>query len=276
MKFVSLKSILLLLGAFFLLVFTISPMVWMIIISFASRYDFLSPAVDFTFQWDNYINVLTSPSLHFLDYLSNSLIIGFIASLVVSIIACLAGYVITRFRFPGRISIPLVVLAVSMFPQISIVGYLHSLFADLGLINTYAALIFPYIAWTVPLAVWINMSYFSQIPVDLDKAALVDGASPLKVLIKIVLPLAIPGIFSSFLLVFIACFNEFLFALMLTTDYSAQTLPVGIALFKGTHGQTPWGEIMAASAIAALPLVALALIFQRFIVQGLMSGAVKG
>ena len=163
-----------------------------------------------------------------------------------------------------------------MFPQISIVGYLYLLFSELGWLNTHISIILPYIAWTVPIALWINMSYFSQIPLDLDKAALVDGASRSKTLFKIILPIALPGIFSSFLLVFIACFNEFLFAMMLTIDYNAQTLPVGIAMFQGLHGETPWGNLMAASAIASVPLVILTLIFQRYIVQGLLGGAVKG
>jgi multiple sugar transport system permease protein len=119
------------------------------------------------------------------------------------------------------------------------------------------------------------MSYFEQIPVEIDKAALVDGATRFKTLYRIVLPIAFPGIFSSFLLVFIMGFNEFLFALLLTIDYSAQTVPVGIALFQGIHGELPWGTLMAASASAALPLVLMTLIFQRYIVNGLMNGSIK-
>ena len=179
-------------------------------------------------------------------------------------------------RFPGRKALPLFVLAMSMFPPVSIVGYVYRLFSNIGLLNTHMALILPYTALMVPLALWINMSYFSQIPKDLDKAAIVDGASRLKILTRIILPIAIPGIFSSFLLVFIASFNEFLFALMLTIDPNAQTLPVGIAMFEGLHGEIPWGNLMAASTMATLPLVGLTLIFQKYIVQGLMGGAVKG
>ncbi|OHD59791.1 MAG: hypothetical protein A2014_11660 [Spirochaetes bacterium GWF1_49_6] len=120
------------------------------------------------------------------------------------------------------------------------------------------------------------MSYFTQIPLELDKAALVDGASRTKTLVRVILPIALPGIFSSFLLVFIGGFNEFLFAVMLTSSPAAQTIPVGIASFSGLYGETSWGMVMAASFIASLPLIILTLIFQRYIVQGLAAGSVKG
>jgi multiple sugar transport system permease protein len=273
----NIKSILIFAGVLFLLAFALSPFIWMMIISLSDRPDFLGNAeVDYIFTLKNYVEILTSRRLHFMDYFKNSLFISIIVSVAVSVIASFAGYAVSRLRFPGRIAVPLFVLAMSMFPQISIVGYLYTIFADLGLLNTYIALILPYIAWTVPIALWINMSYFAQIPVDLDKAALVDGASRTKTLFKVILPIALPGIFSSFLLVFIACFNEFLFAMMLTTDHIAQTIPVGIALFRGTHGEIPWGNMMAASAIASVPLVILTLIFQKYIVQGLSAGSVKG
>jgi multiple sugar transport system permease protein len=146
----------------------------------------------------------------------------------------------------------------------------------LAWINTYQALLFPYVAWILPLSLWILVSYFSQIPRELDKAALVDGCTYWQILRKIVLPVAAPGVLSVFLLSFIFAFNEFMFALMLTTDYKARTIPVGIALFQGLHGQTPWGNIMAASVVTTLPVVILTLIFQRRIIGGLTRGAVKG
>lgn len=204
------------------------------------------------------------------------MLVAVITSLIVTLFSSLAGYAVSRLRFPGRVFLPILILAMSMFPQIALIGYLYNVFASLGLVNTQLSLILPYIAWTIPIALWINMSYFSQIPIDLDKAALVDGASRAKILFKVILPIALPGIFSAFLLVFIACFNEFLFAIMLTNTPDAMTLPVGIALFTGTHGQTPWGLVMATSALASIPLVILTLIFQRYIVQGLVGGAVKG
>ncbi len=269
------RSCLIFATGLFLLAFTLGPFIWMIWISLADRADFLvTGKVEYLLS--NYRQVLTAHSLHFLDYLSNSLWISTITAVIVTLFSSMAAYAVSRMRFPGRPVVPLLILAMSMFPQISIVGYLFEMFSKTGLINSHMALILPYIAWTIPIALWINMSYFAQIPLDLDKAALVDGAGRMKVLYKIIFPLALPGIFSSALLVFIACFNEFLFAIMLTIDYTAQTLPVGIALFQGLHGEIPWGNLMAASAIASVPLVILTLIFQRYIVAGLMGGAVKG
>ena len=130
--------------------------------------------------------------------------------------------------------------------------------------------------WILPLALWILVSYFSQIPIELDKAALVDGASRWQILRKVIFPTAAPGIFSMFLLSFIFAFNEFMFALMLTSDYRARTIPVGITLFQGLHGEIPWGNIMAASVVTVLPVVVLTLLFQRYIIGGLTRGAVKG
>jgi multiple sugar transport system permease protein len=258
-----------------LVLFALAPFAWMVWVSLASRPDFLTVG-QVSYGMGNYADVLGSPSLHFLNYFGNSLIVSSITAAVVTVITCFAGYAVSRLRFPGRVAVPLFVLAMSMFPQISIVGFLFRTFSSLGWLNTHAALVLPYIALTVPLALWINMSYFAQIPVDIDKAALVDGASRTRTLIRIVLPLALPGIFSSFLLVFIQCFNEFLFAIMLTTDFHAQTLPVGIALFEGTHGEIPWGNLMAASVIGSVPLVVLTLLCQKYIVAGLTGGAVKG
>lgn len=271
----TLKGILLYTGVCFLLLFTLLPVLWMLWISFTSRPDFLFTGF-IKYTIDNYRDVLTSRSLHFLAYVKNSLIVSVITAGVVTCLSSCAGYAVSRMRFPGRIAVPLFVLALSMFPPISIVGYLYRFFSNAGMLNTHSALILPYIALAVPLSLWIIMSYFSQIPLDLDKAGRIDGANRFTVLMKIVLPIALPGIFSSFLLVFIASFNEFLFALMLTVDFHAQTLPVGIALFEGMHGEIPWGHIMAASTIASVPLVIVTLLFQKYIIQGLTAGAVKG
>lgn len=269
------KNFLIFSVSMFLLAFALGPFIWMLWISLADRADFLVTG-EVEYSFNNYYQVLTAQSLHFTDYLKNSLLISCITAIIVTLFSSMAAYAVSRMRFPGRSLIPMAILAMSMFPQISIVGHLFEMFSSMGLINTHMALILPYIAWTIPIALWINMSYFTQIPVDLDRAALVDGAGRMKVLFRIIFPLALPGIFSSALLVFIACFNEFLFAIMLTIDYSAQTLPVGIAMFQGLHGEIPWGNLMAASAIASVPLVVMTLVFQRYIVQGLMGGAVKG
>jgi multiple sugar transport system permease protein len=214
--------------------------------------------------------------LHFLDYLRNSLIVSSVSALFAVAIASFAAFSITRVPTPGARVVLLLTLSVSMFPQISVVGYLFRLMRGWGWINTYPALITPYIAWTLPLMMWILVSFFSKIPHQLDKAAMIDGASPLYIFYKIILPLSAPALFSAFLLAFIFAFNEFMFALILTLNHHARTLPVGIALFEGLHGQMPWPQIMAASTLAVVPLLLLTIFFQRYIIGGLTKGAVKG
>lgn len=275
MKEETLKSILIYTGAVILIAFALSPFIWMVVLSFAGNATFLFNG-DYGFTFNNYVRIITEQQYHFPEYMRNSLIVSIVVSIFVTIFSSFAGYAVSRMRFPGRVAIPLLVLAMSMFPQISIVGYIKTVFSGWGWDNQLIALILPYIAWTIPVALWINMSYFGQIPIDLDKAALVDGASRTKTLFQVILPIALPGIFSSFLLVFIACFNEYLFALMLTSSAQAQTLPVGIGNYAGSFGQIDYGLTMAASVIASLPLVIITLIFQRYIVQGLAGGAVKG
>jgi len=270
------RSVLLTCGVVFMITFCLFPFLYMIAVSLCSRPDFLSVKVPFIFTLKNYQAILTVPSLHFLNYLANSLILSFVSALLAVLIASLAAYSLTRLNFPAKATILFFILAVSLFPQISLISYLFQLMTSLNWINTYRALLFPYIAWILPLSVWILTSYFSQIPKDLDKAALLDGCSRWQILRKIIFPVAKPGIFSVFLLSFIFAFNEFLFALMLTTNFRARTIPVGIALFEGLYGQIPWGNIMAASVIATLPVVILTIVFQRNIIEGLTQGAIKG
>ena len=264
------------LGSLFLLLFCLTPVVYMVVISFSSDPFPASSGKAWRFTLMHFGDILFSPSIHFLDYLVNSLLVSGMSGLLTILIASLAAYAITRLELPGKFVILFGVLAVSMFPQVSLISYLFKVMTRLGWVNTYGALVFPYVAWTLPLSLWVLVSYFLQVPRDLDRAALVDGCSRRQILWKVIYPVAAPGIFSAALLAFIFAFNEFLFALMLTTDYRARTVPVGIALFQGLHGETPWGSIMAASTVSTLPLVILTLIFQRYIIQGLTRGAVKG
>ena len=270
------KKVLKATGVAFLLLFCLLPFVWVVVVSLVKEPDFLLPRVVFDVTFENYSDVLTSGSFHLLDYLRNSLVVSAVAALAATLFASLAAYAITRLKFPGRLLIPLVLLAFSMFPQISIVGHLFKMMIGLGWINTYAGLIFPYITLGLPLALWIMLSYFSEISTELDRAALVDGATRIQILHKIILPLAAPGALSATLLVFIYSFNEFLFAMMLTTDYRARTIPVGVALFEGLHGQIPWGHLMAVAVISVVPVILLAAVFQRKIIRGLLQGAIKG
>jgi multiple sugar transport system permease protein len=270
------KKVLLGAGIGFMIIFCVAPFVWMIAVSLSESPDFLGSGVDFALSLKNYIDVLTDRSLHFLDYLRNSLLISGIVAVACAMIAALGAYAISRIEFRGRFVLSLAVLAFSMFPQISLIGYLYKFMRSTGLINTYPALILPYIAWTTPLAFWILLSYIIRIPRAFDDAARADGAGRFLIFHRIILPITMPGLLSAVLLVFIAAFNEFLFALMLTTDHASRTIPVGIALFEGLHGEIPWGYIMAASAIASIPLVVLSTLFQRYVIQDVTRGALKG
>ena len=276
MKEERLKKILVSVSAAFLLLFCIVPFLWMIVVSFSRNPDFLSEQVSYFFTLNNYYEILTSNAVHLIAYLKNSIIISGLAAFFTTIVASLSAYSITRLKFPGRIIIPVFLLGVSMFPQISLIGYLFKILTNLNWINTYYALLFPYITLSLPLALWIMLSHFSKLSKELDNAALIDGAGRLKILQKIILPVSLPGLFSAFILSFIFSFNEFLFALMFTIDYKARTIPVGIALFEGLHGQIPWGYIMAASVIAVIPIIIIIALFQKYIMQGLTEGAIKG
>lgn len=256
--------------------FCLTPVVYMALTAASGRPDFLAPGVEFAPTLVHFRDLLTTESLHFPAYLRNSLLASGASAALCVAVASPAAYALTRFDLPGRMSILFLVLAVSMFPQISLVGYLFRIMGDLGWINTLQALILPYTAWVLPLSLWILTSYFAQVPRDLDRAARVDGCGRLGALRRVVLPVAAPGIFSTGLLAFIFAFNEFLFALLLTTDHHARTIPVGIALFQGLHGEIPWGTVMAAATLSTVPVVVLTLLFQRRILQGLTRGAVKG
>lgn len=269
------KTLLLSLGAVLTLLFAMSPFVYMVLTGLSRQPDFLRPDRPLEITSAHYLAVLSTDSLHFMDYLTNSLVVSAVSAILSVGAASLAAYAITRLTFPGKLLCLLGTLSVSLFPPVSLVSYLFKFMAQAGWINTLQALIFPYVAWTLPLSLWILVSYFEQVPRDLDRAARVDGCSRLQILRRVILPVAMPGVVSTALLAFIFAFNEFLFALMLTTDYHARTIPVGIALFEGLHGQIPWGEIMAAAALTTVPVVGVALAFQRRIIHGLTRGAVK-
>jgi trehalose/maltose transport system permease protein len=205
----------------------------------------------------------------------NSLVVAGATTVFCVIVGSLAAYALARLEFRGKGLILGFILAVSMFPQIAIVSPLYLLLRELRLINTYPGLIMPYMTFAMPLTVWLLVGYFRQLPKDLEEAALVDGASRFMAFTKIIIPLAMPGIATTGILAFIYSWNEFLFALSFTLGPERQTVPVAIALFRGEY-QVPWGEILAASVLATAPVAAMVLLFQRRIVQGLTSGAVKG
>lgn len=207
--------------------------------------------------------------------LRNSLVVAGTTTLVCLAVGSAAAYALARLRFRGKTLVLGFLLAVTMFPQISIVSPLYLLLRFLGLIDTYPGLILPYLTFAMPLAVWILTGFFRQLPADLEEAATVDGASRWQTFTRVLLPLAAPGLAAAGILTFVYCWNEFLFALSFTLGPERQTVPVAIALFRGRY-QVPWGQVLAAAVIATAPAAALVLAFQRRIVQGLTAGAVKG
>ena len=205
----------------------------------------------------------------------NSLVVAGTTTLLCVSLGALAAYALARLRFRGKTVLLGFVLAVTMFPQISIVSPLYLLLRSLRLINTYPGLILPYVTFAMPLAVWLLVGFFRELPAELEEAAMVDGASRWQSFTRVLLPLSMPGLATTAILTFIYCWNEFLFALSFTLGPERQTVPVAIALFRGQY-QVPWGQILAAAVIATAPVAILVLIFQRRIVQGLTAGAVKG
>lgn len=205
----------------------------------------------------------------------NSLIVACATTVLAVTIGAACAYAIARLRFRGKALMLAVVLSTSMFPQISIVSPLYLMLRAVGLLNTYPGLVLPYLTFAMPLAIWLLVGFFRQLPSALEEAALMDGAGPVDTLWMIVLPLSWPGLMTTAILTFLYSWNEFLFALSFTLGPERFTVPVAITLFRGQY-QVPWGEVLAATVIATLPVAALVLMAQRRIVAGLMSGAVKG
>lgn len=205
----------------------------------------------------------------------NSLVVASATTALCVALGSLCAYALARMRFRGRRALLAGVLAVAMFPQISIVSPLYLVLRALGLIDSYPGLVLPYLTFAMPLTIWLLVGFFRQLPADLEEAAWVDGAGRLRTLLEVVLPVAAPAVATTAILTFVYCWNEFLFALSFTLGPERQTVPVAIALFRGQY-QVPWGQVLAAAVVASAPVALLVLAFQRRIVQGLTSGAVKG
>jgi len=211
----------------------------------------------------------------FLVPIRNSFVVAALTTVVAVPFAASCAYAFARLRFRGRGLLLALMLSVSMFPQISIVPPLFLVLRALGLLDTYPGLVLPYVTFSTPLAVWLLTGFFRQLPPDLEEAALLDGASRLRALVDVVLPLAAPGVATAAILTFLYSWNEFLFALSFTLGPERQTVPVAVTLFRGRY-QVPWGQVLAATAVATIPVAILVAAFQRRIVAGLTSGASKG
>ncbi len=256
----------------------IAPLYWTFITSVKSGLEmntFPPTLIPHTFTLENYISVLTN-STFFLPDLRNSAIISIGTTLLALLFGILSAYTIARMKFAGKFAVLAIILSVNMFPFIALVGPLYVLFTGpIYIYNTYAALIIPDLLLALPLTIWFLNSFFRDLPPDLEEAARVDGASRLRALWEVIVPLTAPGVFAAAILSFIAVWNDFLFGLTLTSDESAQPVTVGITRFNSEH-VIAYGQLAAASIIVTIPLVVLVLFLQKRIVSGLTAGAVKG
>jgi trehalose/maltose transport system permease protein len=257
--------------------YTVFPFVWAVISSIKPNAELFTTPVDY---WPDQINLtfyqFVLDNGDFLLALRNSVIVSVSTVLISLALGSLAAYALGRLKFRGRTPVLYLILSMTMFPQIAILGSLYQMITTLGLFDRLPALIISYLTFTLPFTVWVLTNFFNAMPGELEEAALVDGATPFQAFTRILLPLAAPGLVTTGLLAFIAAWNEYLYALTFTQS-RARTVQPAIASFSGnTQFELPWGNILAASVLVTLPLVVLVLIFQRKILAGLTAGAVKG
>ncbi|UCE30304.1 MAG: carbohydrate ABC transporter permease [Burkholderiales bacterium] len=255
--------------------YCLAPFAWQVLSSLKPAAELLSlpPLAPSRVTVEHYAAVLGQAA--FPRMLLNSTVVAMVATLLSLALGALAAFALSMLRLPHRATVLGLLLAVSMFPPIATVSPLFLLLSALGLRDTLLALVLTYTSFSLPLSVWLLARFFDALPRELYVAARADGCSAFGALRRVILPLSAPGLLAAGLLVFVFCWNEFLFALAFTATDAARTVPVGIALFPGLH-EIPYGEIAAASVIVTLPVVALAFAFQRRIVDGLTAGAVKG
>lgn len=262
----------------FVLIWCIFPFYWAVVSSLKPNIELFDPNPTLLPKnptFSNYIKVFAERPFHVNIW--NSIVVSGITTLTTLIFGSFAGYAIARLRMKGKAFVMALILSVSMFPQISILGSLFVILRKLGMINTYQGLILPYVAITLPLTTWILQNFFRDLPKEIEEAAAIDGCSRLRTLFQIVFPMSAPGLVATGLLTFITAWNEFLFAFTFMQKPQYYTVPVAIAMFAGrTQYEQPWGQLMAAAVIVTAPLVVLVLVFQNRIISGLSAGAVKG
>lgn len=225
----------------------------------------------------NYVSLFTVAEQPFGRHIVNSVMVSVLVVLISLFLGVTASYALGRISFRGRGLLLTAVLAVSMFPQVAVLAGMFELIRFMGLYNQALGLILPYMIFTLPFTVWVLTTFMKQLPKELEEAAIMDGCGPLRIIWSVFMPLLWPALVSTGLLAFIAAWNEFLFALTFVLDNNERTVPVSIALISGASKyDIPWGNIMAASVLVTLPLLALVLVFQKKIVSGLTAGAVKG
>ena len=263
-------------STFFVVIFVAAPLYWLIASSLKRPADLgNSPPQYFPhpISVQNYHDAFVT--YDFGIYFRNSLIVTLIATALVLIVGTLAGYALGRLPMRGKFTLMVTLLIISVFPVIAVIAPLYVLEKNLGWLNSYEALIIPYTAFNLPFAIWILRNYMLGIPKEMEETGRIDGAGPLRTLWSIILPMALPGIFTAAIFCFTACWTEFLMALTFNSANNYRTIPVGIAEFGGNF-QVPYGTIFAASVVAVVPIGILVFVFRKFVISGLTSGAVKG
>jgi multiple sugar transport system permease protein len=265
-------------GFLFILVWCLLPVVWIISLSFKGPTETAAGSPQFlpkepTLQ--NYTDIFNNSD--FRDSLVNSFGIAAISTFLSVILATLAAYAIARLDFKGKKLVLSIALAIAMFPVVALVGPLFDLWRTLGLFNTWPGLIIPYMSFTLPLAIWTLSAFFREIPWEMEQAAQVDGATSWQAFRKVIVPLAAPGVFTAAILTFFFAWNEFVLALSLTSTTASRTVPAQLSYFVGPDPfNPPYGQLATASVVVTVPIIIIVLLFQRKIVAGLTSGAVKG
>ncbi|WP_410639270.1 carbohydrate ABC transporter permease [Amycolatopsis sp. lyj-346] len=258
------------------LVFALVPVLWVVSLSFKTK-DTLTDGsfIPQSWTWQNYADIFQTSE--FLLALVNSIGIAIISTVIAVVLGTMAAYAIARLEFPGKRLLVGLSLLIAMFPQVSLVTPLFNIERNLGLFDTWPGLILPYITFALPLSIYTLSAFFREIPWELEKAAKMDGATPAQAFRRVIAPLAAPGVFTTAILVFIFCWNDFLFAISLTSTTSSRTVPAALSFFTGSSQfEDPTGQVSAAAVVITIPIIVFVLFFQRRIVAGLTSGAVKG
>jgi multiple sugar transport system permease protein len=259
-----------------IVIFCLFPFYWLVNISLKHASELsTSSIIPKHPTLDNYSQIFKNHD--FTNALRNSAIVALTTTILALVVGSFCAYALARLKLKGKFLILGIVLTISTFPQIAIAAPLFKLWSDIGIFNTWIGLIIPYLTFALPLSIYILVSFFREIPKDLEEAALVDGATNFQAFRKVVVPLAAPGLATAGILTFIGAWNEFLLAVTLTSSSAARTVPAEISFFTGaTEHEVPYGSIAAASVVISVPLIILVLVFQKRIVAGLTAGAVKG
>jgi len=266
------------LGFVIILVWCLLPVVWIGMVSLKPVAETTTGSPQFfpkTWTILNYKDIVKNDD--FLRALLNSFGISIIATVLAVIFATLAAYAIARLEFRGKRLVLSLALAIAMFPVVSLISPLFDMWRTFHLFNTWPGLIIPYMSFTLPLSIWTLSAFFREIPWEMEQAAQVDGATAWQAFRKVIVPLAAPGVFTAAILTFFFAWNEFVLALSLTSTTASRTVPAQMSFFVGPDPfNPPYSQLATASVIVTVPVIVIVLLFQRKIVAGLTSGAVKG